>query len=429
MAEQALKEDGKQDLAVVKAQARFVVGSGTGVIPQNFEGLWRLASIMAASKMMPKGIETPEAVFVAVQMGLEVGLSPMQAVQNIAVINGRPSIWGDVGIALVQASGLLEDFKETVSGDGDKLTATCWAKRVNRNTPVERSFSMLDAKTAGLLGKSGPWSQYPKRMLQMRARWWVLKDLFSDVLKGLKSAEETIDLVPEASGAFSLPEPARQDAPTPDFDSQIPEDLRSDVPRFLAWAAAAQGQPVEAIRASALRNMDGFVGSVRRWAQANPHQAEKEETAQQAPTADDIIAKFWNLKSTGWSEFYAALTQEEFDGWPPKAQKFFLAKAETMTTKAKIPSPWPRPAPPSQDAPEETPPQPPVNGANLDAERQRILEDAQAMMGINKAFYQQAVEECAGGDFVVANWSREVASAVTKRFGELLDERDQVPKG
>jgi len=140
---------------------------------------------------------------VAVQMGLEVGLTPMQAVQNIAVINGRPAIWGDSGIALVEASGFLEDFKETITVEGDVITATCWAKRKNRPTPVERTFTTQDAKQAGLHKKEGPWQQYPKRMTQMRARWWVLKDLFADVLKGLKAAEEVQDIIDVT------PEPAR----------------------------------------------------------------------------------------------------------------------------------------------------------------------------------------------------------------------------
>lgn len=169
--------------------------AGGGLVPVDLEQLWKLAGIMCRSGMMPKGLDTPEAVSVAIQMGLEVGLMPMQAVQNIAVINGRPSIWGDAGLALVEASGLLEDFDENISETSGSIVARCWAKRRNRPTPVERTFSMADAQRAGLWSKPGPWQQYPKRMLQMRARWWVLRDLFPDVLKGLSAREEVIDYV------------------------------------------------------------------------------------------------------------------------------------------------------------------------------------------------------------------------------------------
>lgn len=185
-----------------------------GLVPSNLEQLWQLSVIMAKSGLMPKGLATTEAVFVAVQMGLEVGLSPMQAVQNIAVINGRPSVWGDAGLALVEASGKLEDFKETITQDNGTITATCWAKRKGRPTPVERTFTTEDAKNAGLHGKAGPWKEYPKRMTQMRARWWVLRDLFADVLKGLKAAEEVQDYINVTPEPLSLT-PEGEPAPDP----------------------------------------------------------------------------------------------------------------------------------------------------------------------------------------------------------------------
>ena len=56
---------------------------------------------------------------------------------------------------------------------------------------------MEDAKRAGLYGKQGPWQQYPKRMLQMRARAWALRDVFPDVLRGVHVAEEAQDLPAE----------------------------------------------------------------------------------------------------------------------------------------------------------------------------------------------------------------------------------------
>lgn len=57
-----------------------------------------------------------------------------------------------------------------------------------------RSFSMDDAIKAGLAGKQGPWSQYPKRMRQMRARAFALRDVFPEVLRGMPVAEELQDM-------------------------------------------------------------------------------------------------------------------------------------------------------------------------------------------------------------------------------------------
>jgi hypothetical protein len=117
----------------------------------------------------------------------------MQSLQCIAVINGRPTIWGDAALALVQSSPVCEFISEAVEGDGDQMVATCVAKRRGYPTPSAVKFSVADAKRAGLWGKSGPWTQYPKRMLQLRARGFALRDAFPDVLKGLVTAEEAQD--------------------------------------------------------------------------------------------------------------------------------------------------------------------------------------------------------------------------------------------
>src|SRR3546814_9342787 len=75
----------------------------------------------------------------------------------------------------------------------DGNTATCRLVRKGRETPIIRTFSMDDEKKAGLAGKQGPWSQYPQRMRQMRARAWAMRDGFADVLTGIGIAEEVRD--------------------------------------------------------------------------------------------------------------------------------------------------------------------------------------------------------------------------------------------
>jgi len=114
--------------------------------------------------------------------GLEVGLSPFTALQSIAVIGGNPSVWGDGALALVEASMLLEWIKEEF--DEAAKIATCSVKRFGKPEATVRTFSFDDAQKANLLNKEGPWRGYPKRMCQMRARAFALRDTFADVLKG-----------------------------------------------------------------------------------------------------------------------------------------------------------------------------------------------------------------------------------------------------
>jgi len=165
-----------------------------GLALQSFDDAWRFWQMVAKTPFAPKDFQNkPESCLLAGQHGAELGFGPMQSLQCIAVINGRPSIWGDAALALVQSSPVCEFVSESVDGEGEQMVATCIAKRRGYPAPAAVKFSVADAKRAGLWGKSGPWTQYPKRMLQLRARGFALRDAFPDVLKGLVTAEEAQD--------------------------------------------------------------------------------------------------------------------------------------------------------------------------------------------------------------------------------------------
>jgi hypothetical protein len=90
-------------------------------------------------------------------------------------------------------SGLCAFVQETMRGQGEAMVAICRVKRAGEDQALERRFGVADAKAAGLWGKDGPWRLYPRRMLQMRARAFALRDGFADVLGGLYLAEEIED--------------------------------------------------------------------------------------------------------------------------------------------------------------------------------------------------------------------------------------------
>ena len=180
-----------------------------GLALQSFDDAFRFSKMVAASDFAPKDFKgKPESCLLAIQHGSEVGLSPMQSLQSIAVINGRPTIWGDAALALVQASPVCEYVREYTEGEGDNLTAVCEAKRKGYPASTVSRFSMADAKRAGLAGKSGPWSQYPARMLALRARGFALRNAFADALRGLITAEEAQDYAQADAAGIRQQEPA-----------------------------------------------------------------------------------------------------------------------------------------------------------------------------------------------------------------------------
>lgn len=166
----------------------------TGMLtPTTFEGAVKFSEVLASSSMVPAAFKNkPGDILVAVQMGSEIGLPPMQALQSIAVINGKPCIYGDGMLALVCAHAEYGGHQESVEGE----EATCTVVRVvkGRDVVTTRTFSVGRAKRALLWGKRGPWTQYPDRMLAMRARGFALRDAFPDALKGIISREEAEDI-------------------------------------------------------------------------------------------------------------------------------------------------------------------------------------------------------------------------------------------
>lgn len=140
-------------------------------------------------------------VLMAMQMGAEVGMPPMQSLQSIMIVNDRPALWGDAQLALVLNSGLCEKLEETIEGEEKtQMTATCKVMRKGIGL-IERSFSWKEAASAGLTAKFGSlYDKYPKRMLAMRARAFALRDAFPDVLKGfthsVEEVEQMIDITP-----------------------------------------------------------------------------------------------------------------------------------------------------------------------------------------------------------------------------------------
>lgn len=200
MSEEQDKIASQQTQALQAAKMPLEMGQ-RGLQLSNLDDAWRFCTAMAASGMMPKGMQTAQQILYALELGFEVGLPPLAAVQSIAVINGRASLYGDVMLGLVLASGKFDDeaFEEDWIRDDKQavIGAYCIVRRLPKGKPRRWDFTIEDAKTANLWGKEGPWRTAPKRMLQMRARAFALRDIFPDVLKGILSREEASDIPPE----------------------------------------------------------------------------------------------------------------------------------------------------------------------------------------------------------------------------------------
>lgn len=213
----------------------------TGMIPQqpqarslqlvSMADYAAFGKMAANSKFVPKDfMGRPEDCALAAQFGAEIGLGPMQALQSIAVVNGRPTVWGDAALALVRSSPACGGVVEGIEGDGEQRRGFCEVTRKGE-PPQRRTFSVADAKRARLWGKTGPWTDYPDRMLQLRARGFALRDVFPDVLRGLVTAEEAQDyrVVEPVVVRPAFPAPAAEpEAPPPASDGPTWEQFKAE---------------------------------------------------------------------------------------------------------------------------------------------------------------------------------------------------------
>ena len=207
-------------------------GAGFSLQPQNVTEAMQMAEMLSKSQMIPKNYQNkPQDTLVAMMMGSELGLHPIQALQNIAVINGKPSIYGDAMLALVQNHSAFGGIQESFDEAAQVATCIVWRKNGEKHTVT---FSQADAKQAGLWAKAGPWTQYPKRMMTFRARGFALRDQFADALAGLISREEAEDMPERDMGSAQRHEKPKEVTaieyyPADQFDANFPK-----------WEAAIQ---------------------------------------------------------------------------------------------------------------------------------------------------------------------------------------------
>lgn len=172
-----------------------------------FDQIIKAADQFAKSLIVPPAFRgKPADCFVALQWGTELGLQPMSAMQNIYVVNGRPTLSAQVMM------GLLKVRDDYLGADvtSSATSAKCVIKRKLRSGTIEThvgEFTIEQAKVAGLVGKDN-WKGYPQQMLEARATAFAARKAYPDVLAGIYTTEEVQD--------FDEPKnvtPAKPDAP------------------------------------------------------------------------------------------------------------------------------------------------------------------------------------------------------------------------
>jgi hypothetical protein len=187
--------------------ALSTIGKPTALIPSSFGEIQSLSDTLAKSQYVPDAFKgKPADIFLAIAYGMELGFPPIASLRAVAVIKGKPTLYADAMVGLVLGSGKAELF-ECVESDGTK--ATYETRRKGSTRAIRKSFSLDDAKAAGLLS-NGTYKAYPRQMLEARAKAHLARDVFPDLLNGIYSAEEMSEVNDRPIAAvaqFKAPEP------------------------------------------------------------------------------------------------------------------------------------------------------------------------------------------------------------------------------
>lgn len=178
------------------------------LVAQDAEQMWRIATMAIKSGFVPKAYQRPEQVVIAMQFAVGLGLpASVASLQEIAVINGKPSIFGDLPLKLVRESGKLEKFKEYLIDkdykpislenknlDSDLYAAVCEIKRKGYE---EKTFTWTMKQQQQTKNNNPVWRAYPTIMLKRKARSLALKDEFADILGPISIAEYNHETIPD----------------------------------------------------------------------------------------------------------------------------------------------------------------------------------------------------------------------------------------
>lgn len=339
-----------------------LVATGAPVLaiaPKSIEEVYRYAQGIAKAGWAPSSyLVDPrnahsgfsvDKIAIGICMGAEVGLPPLMSVQSIAVINGMPALWGDGLLGVLLSSSQLEDHDEGY--DEEKQQGWCKMKRKGRKS-LQRLFSMEDAKTAQLLGKDN-WKKYPKRMCTLRARGFCGRDGFADVLKGMRIAEEAMDMGSLEAGADGTYAPVHPAEARPVYGGEAavlatePEPAEAEPEDVPSEPATADPAPWE------LLDWDGTPLPDSQ----EPIAAQLSEALPDTPTNAQIMGIYeHNEAAIGWAkgqgQDFAWL--EKLYAAAQKAERKLQRQAEREKAKADAPPAAPAPVsdapPPAVDA-------------------------------------------------------------------------------
>ncbi len=151
--------------------------------PKLFQAMKVFIGELVQGTALPAGIKNAGQAMMVLQRGYELGMQPVQALQSIAIINGRLSLWGEAAIAQVERNGFIVEW-----GECNAQTATVTITNKETGKSSTGTFTMQMAKDRGLY-KAETYAKFPENMLRFKAFHLIAKFIAASAFHNMEVAE------------------------------------------------------------------------------------------------------------------------------------------------------------------------------------------------------------------------------------------------
>ena len=185
---------------VVKELAKDKFEMATFGNANNFEHSQRVAKMLASSSLIPKDYQgNVQNTMIALEMSNRIGASPLMVMQNLYIVHGKPSWSSSFIIAAINATKKFTPLRFAITGEGKTLSCIAWALENGANERLESpKVTMEMAEAEGWVNKNGSkWKTMPDLMIRYRAATFFGRLYAPEVLMGMMSSDEVVDITHE----------------------------------------------------------------------------------------------------------------------------------------------------------------------------------------------------------------------------------------
>ncbi len=213
---------------------------------QEFQVAQRMAQALASSTIIPKDYQDNIGnCIIALEMANRLHTSPMMVMQNLYIVNGRPAWSSQYIVAMINSSRKYKtELQYDLQGIGEDMSCYAWAEDHNGHKVVGPMITMKMAKDEGWLTRNGSkWKTMPEVMIRYRAASFFGRLNCPDMIMGIYSADEVVDLGPDAYRDIDPAEKVQREIK--EKANREPADIRVDKDTGEVQEPAEQPQEAE----------------------------------------------------------------------------------------------------------------------------------------------------------------------------------------